>query len=142
MHVAGPIALYLAAVALCAALALPLLRAAFGNGPRVPLFALALTVGYPLALVVFSLIAQAVPDYATALPASLVSLLAASWAVWRWQQEQGRRRRCMTAVATDCCSPDSGRRWWHRGWSARFGRPSPGTTPCPGPASRNCSTCR
>jgi uncharacterized membrane protein len=86
MHVAGPIALYLAAVALCAALALPLLRAAFGNGPRVPLFALALTVGYPLALVVFSLIAQAVPDYATALPASLVSLLAASWAVWRWQQ--------------------------------------------------------
>lgn len=84
---AGPILLYLLAVAGCAVAAMPLCRLAFGDVRRVPLVSVALTVGTPLALLLFSLAARVVPDYAAAVPLTLLLL----GALWAWGRSQARR---------------------------------------------------
>jgi uncharacterized membrane protein len=78
----GPIALYLLIVVACGALAMPACRLAFGEVRRVPLFSISLTVGVPLALLTFSLVARAVPSYAAAVPLTFL-LLGALWAICR-----------------------------------------------------------
>lgn len=84
---AGPILLYLLVVAGCGLAAMPLCRLAFGDVRRVPLVSVGLTVGAPLALLLFSLVARLVPDYAVAVPLTL--LLAG--ALWAWGRSQARR---------------------------------------------------
>jgi uncharacterized membrane protein len=79
---AGPIALYLLIVVACGLLAMPACRLVFGEVRRVPLFSISLTVGVPLALLVFSLVARAVPSYAVAVPLTF-GLLGALWATCR-----------------------------------------------------------
>jgi uncharacterized membrane protein len=81
MHVLGPIALYLAIVAVSAIAIMPLCRRAVGAAERVPLIALSLTAGPPVALLVFSLVARLLGSYAIAVPVTLFVLGAAAWFV-------------------------------------------------------------
>jgi uncharacterized membrane protein len=84
---AGPILLYLLVVAGCAIAAMPLCRLAFGDARRVPLVSVGLTVGTPLALLLFSLVARVVPDYTVAVPLTLLLM----GALWAWGRSQARR---------------------------------------------------
>ncbi len=81
MHVLGPIALYLFVVAASAVAAMPLCRRVFGDARRVPLVAVSLTVGFPLALLAFSLAARVIPPYSLAVPVTMVLLGVAGWAM-------------------------------------------------------------
>ena len=81
---AGPVALYLLIVVACGLLAMPACRLAFGEVRRVPLFSISLTAGLPAALLVFSLVARAVPSYGIAVPLTFL-LLGALWAICRAQ---------------------------------------------------------
>ena len=62
-------------------------RLVFGDVRRIPLVSVSLTVGTPLALVLFSLVARLMPPYALAVPATLL-LLAALWAAGRAQSRR------------------------------------------------------
>jgi len=97
MSIAGPIALYLAAVALCGVLALPLLRAAFGNSARLPLLSLGFVTGAPLALALLAAVARWLPDYAAALPLALLLLATIGGALRRRQT----RQQTLAAAAPD-----------------------------------------
>jgi len=88
MQVAGPIALYLAAVLLCGLLALPLLRAAFGGAGRLPLLSLGIASGAPLALALLAAIARWLPEYLAALPLALLLLAALGVALQRLRRRQ------------------------------------------------------
>jgi uncharacterized membrane protein len=61
---------------------MPLCRLAFGDVRRIPLLSVGLTVGTPLALLLFSLVARLVPPYAVAVSVTLL-LMAALWALGR-----------------------------------------------------------
>jgi len=80
----GPIALYLLVVTVCSIAAMPACRLVFGDVRRIPLVSVSLTVGTPLALLLFSLIARVIPVYAVAVPLTLLSM-AGLWAWGRWQ---------------------------------------------------------
>ena len=90
---AGPILLYLLVVVGCALAAMPLCRLAFGDVRRVPLVSVGLTVGTPLALLLFSLVARLVPDYRLAVPLTLLLI----GALWAWGRSQARRATPMAA---------------------------------------------
>jgi uncharacterized membrane protein len=79
MHVLGPISLYLLIVAASACAAIPLCRRVFGDARRVPLVAVSLTAGPPMALLAFSLVARVLPSYSIAVPVTLLMLAAAAW---------------------------------------------------------------
>ena len=81
---AGPIVLYLLVVLVCGLAAMPACRLVFGDARRIPLFSVALTVGVPLALLVFSLAARAVPSYAVAVPLTFAVLAV----LWAWARSQ------------------------------------------------------
>ena len=80
----GPIILYVLVVAGCGLAAMSVCRLAFGDVRRIPLVSVSLTVGTPLALLLFSLVARLMPPYALAVPVTLL-LLAALWASGRIQ---------------------------------------------------------
>jgi uncharacterized membrane protein len=79
MNVLGPIAFYLLIVAASAYAAMPLCRAVFGDVRRVPLITVSVTVGPPVALLLFSLVARLVPAYVAAAPITLIAILVAAW---------------------------------------------------------------
>lgn len=79
MHAAGPMILYFALVAACTLAAVPLCRAAFGDVSRVPLLSVSATVGFPVALLLFSLVARVVPAYGLALPLVACLFLGIAW---------------------------------------------------------------
>jgi uncharacterized membrane protein len=81
---AGPVALYLLVAIACGLLAMPACRLVIGEVRRVPLFSVSLTAGLPVALLVFSLVARAVPSYAIAVPLTFL-LLGSLWAICRAQ---------------------------------------------------------
>jgi len=81
---AGPVALYLLVAIACGLLAMPACRLVFGEVRRVPLFSVSLTAGLPVALLVFSLVARAVPSYGIAVPLTFL-LLGSLWAICRAQ---------------------------------------------------------
>jgi uncharacterized membrane protein len=81
---AGPVALYLLVAIACGLLAMPACRLVIGEVRRVPLLSVSLTAGLPVALLVFSLVARAVPSYAIAVPLTFL-LLGSLWAICRAQ---------------------------------------------------------
>ena len=98
----GPVALYLFIVAASAVAAMPLCRRAFGDARRVPLVAVSLTAGPPIALLVFSLIARLIPSYAVAVPVTLLLLVVAWW---------------VARAPREAAGPEAG--WGHAGWDLR-----------------------
>lgn len=86
MTLYGPILLYLLSVGYCGLLAAPMVRSAFAKSESIPLMSLSLTVGFPITLVVFSLLTQLNASYEVSLPSTLVLLSVAAWLLWRQQQ--------------------------------------------------------
>ena len=82
MSVWGPIFLYLAVVGWAAAVAMPLSRAIFGDVQRIPLYSISLTIGPPLGLLLFSLLARVNPAYEVTVPAVLLVLSLVGWLAW------------------------------------------------------------
>jgi uncharacterized membrane protein len=80
MHAAGPMILYFALVAASTLAVAPLCRAVIGDTSRVPLLSVSAATGFPVGLLLFSLVARAVTSYALALP--LVACLMAGIATW------------------------------------------------------------
>ncbi len=68
----APILLYLSIIIWSGFVVRPLCRLIFQNLPRVPLFSISLTVGTPVILTAFSLIARLNPEYGIAVPVLLL----------------------------------------------------------------------
>lgn len=82
MDVWGPVGLYLLVVTWSALVAMPLCRAMFGDVRRIPLFSVALTLGWPLVILAFSLLARVNPEYAITVPVMLIGLSLLSGMAW------------------------------------------------------------
>lgn len=87
MHIAGPIVLYLLAVVASAAALMPVCRLVFDDTRRVPLVSLSVTLGIPVSLLAFSLVARVVPPYSLAVPVT-AGVLVVVWLLAR----RGERR--------------------------------------------------
>jgi uncharacterized membrane protein len=83
----GPIVLYLLVAIMSGIAAMPACRLAFGDARRIPLVSVSVTVGTPLALLLFSLIARMVEAYAVAVPLTLLAMTG----IWAWGRSQCRR---------------------------------------------------
>lgn len=82
MHTWGPIFLYLLVVVWTGLAVMPLCRAVFGDVRRIPLFSISLTCGFPLALLLFSLLARVNPNYDISVPVTLFLLSLAGALQW------------------------------------------------------------
>jgi len=89
MPTCGPILLYLFAVAACGLSVMSLCRAVFGDTRRIPLFSISLTCGFPIALLLFSLLARVNPNYEITVPVTLLLLALGCGFGWLdWHEER------------------------------------------------------
>jgi len=89
MHTWGPIFLYLLVVVWTGLAVMPLCRAVFGDVRRIPLFSISLTCGFPLALLLFSLLARVNPNYEISVPLTLLLVTLTGGLGWSFKMRKG-----------------------------------------------------
>ena len=95
----APILIYLSIIIWSGVVVRPLCRLIFQNLPRVPFSSISLTVGTPVTLTAFSLIARLNPDYAIAVPVLLIGGTVASVLLATFTAEE--TNRCQSDVRAD-----------------------------------------